>query len=36
MSGIPLILETPATVGNPLESGELAVWVQEIKLLSGD
>jgi AP endonuclease-1 len=33
MEGIPLVLETPATVGNPLESGELAVWVREIKLL---
>ena len=32
MSGIPLILETPAAE-NPLEVGELAIWVKEIGLL---
>ncbi|RSH90599.1 hypothetical protein EHS25_001204 [Saitozyma podzolica] len=32
MSHIPLILETPAA-DKPLEVGELAVWVKEIKLL---
>jgi AP endonuclease-1 len=32
MSGIPLILETPAAE-NPLEVGELAIWVKEIALL---
>lgn len=32
MSGIPLILETPAAE-NPLDVGELAIWVKEIALL---
>ena len=32
MSHIPLILETPAA-DKPLEVGELAVWVKEIKML---
>lgn len=32
MSGIPLILETPAD-DNPLEAGELSLWQREIKLL---
>lgn len=32
MSGIPLVLETPAAE-NPLEVGELAIWVKEITLL---
>ena len=33
MSGIPIVLETPATVGNPLEVGELCIWQREIELL---
>lgn len=33
MSGLPLILETPATVGNPLEVGELSLWTKEIAML---
>ena len=32
MEGIPLILETPAA-SNPLEAGELSLWVREIKML---
>lgn len=32
MSGIPLILETPAA-DNPLDVGELAIWKKEIALL---
>ena len=33
MNGIPLILETPASSGNPLEAGELSLWTKEIALL---
>jgi AP endonuclease-1 len=32
MAGIPLILETPAA-NNPLEVGELCLWMKEIHLL---
>lgn len=32
MSGIPLVLETPAA-DNPLDVGELAIWTKEIALL---
>ena len=32
LSGIPLILETPAA-GYALEAGELAIWTKEIQLL---
>lgn len=32
MAGIPIILETPAA-DNPLDVGELAIWMKEIGLL---
>lgn len=32
MAGIPLVLETPAA-DNPLDVGELAIWMKEIELL---